>query len=258
MVLTITAIDIWADIILFVQTLNTVEPIGQYTLWESRTFDFSNTSNMEGSLIIENAQISVEMEYNLSDFSSVTEDDDGNFKACISNVNFPKFNFSFDYIADFGINNKFPIYGNGSYQGRLIDIATTFCWLLASSADEILDFNIDVIFWHHQASLTGFYRNPELSSLLGDSITDGKKLFAMWNNYDTKCSSQCILNPVFHFFINYLMYGIEDRFELNWADCTCLIDFVKSSLPDKSSPRKYGQEVLDEIVNYLVENMVHT
>lgn len=73
-------------------------------------FDF------RGSLIIENAKISVKMEYNLSEFSRVTEDDDGNFKACVLNVSFPQFNFSFDYIADFGINDEFPIYGHGSYK----------------------------------------------------------------------------------------------------------------------------------------------
>ncbi|CAH1130267.1 unnamed protein product [Ceutorhynchus assimilis] len=220
--------QILTNIIMFVQTLNFVNN-GIYKAWETRTFDFNQRDDMAGVLTIDNAQVSLVMgPYETFKFASVVADADGNFKACINSVTFPSFNLTFEYFADVAIIDKYPVYGTGSYHGRLTNISTTFCWLLSQTAEEILDFDIKVDLRHGPSQLTGFFNNDELNPITETYLTLAKRLFAMWNNYEPECARKCILNPAFFFMTNYLIYDINKAEEITWEECSCVSEKVHS------------------------------
>ncbi|XP_050306874.1 uncharacterized protein LOC126743704 [Anthonomus grandis grandis] len=225
----VTAASILHDIIVFVQTLIHVQN-GVHQLWDSRSFNLSQYEGMEGFLTIENPTMSLTMgPFEVFSFAKVVEDDNGDFQACIDNVTFPQFNFTFNYEADVGINDEIPFYGKGTYEGKMTDVQTTFCWLLASTADEILDFDIRVIFRHQPSFLTGVFFNNEIDGAVANLLTLAKRLLAMWNNYETECASVCLLNPVFYFMTNILIYDKDKSAELTFEECSCIHQIIQNS-----------------------------
>lgn len=70
-----------------------------------------------GYFEVDDAKISVKMEYyDAFTLTSVDETTDGNYRACVNDITFDDFNFTFNYVADMVIQDYLPIYGEGSYR----------------------------------------------------------------------------------------------------------------------------------------------
>lgn len=54
--------------------------------------------------------------YDAFTLTSVDETTDGNYRACVNDITFDDFNFTFNYVADMVIQDYLPIYGEGSYR----------------------------------------------------------------------------------------------------------------------------------------------
>lgn len=230
----LSSILIWADVLQFLFLL---QASPEYTIWETKTLEFNNASEVLGYFEVDDAKISVKMEYyDAFTLTSVDETTDGNYRACVNDITFDDFNFTFNYVADMVIQDYLPIYGEGSYSARLANLTTTFCWVLASSGNEILDFDISVKFHHLPVTLTGFYRNSELDPILESILTNAKYLLSMWMNYQPDCATTCVLNPIFLHLTNYFIYDIDNGFNFPTEDCACLTSgFAKIFLQEVSS-----------------------
>ncbi|XP_076270151.1 uncharacterized protein LOC143202473 isoform X2 [Rhynchophorus ferrugineus] len=211
-------IDITARIITF---MNALIYDGEYKLWDSRMFNFSNNPNIpaEGSLKITDPLL----EFNLTSYRNVIVDSidiSGDYDICVNEIIVPDWSFSCDYDADMVIKDEIPFYGKGQYKALLSDITMTVCYTVPADFDQLLDINLDVQFRHGPASLDGLLNNPDLGPIVSDILTRTRYILAMWNTYEPKCLKECLFNPVLLYMTNLLIYNINKVEEIDWRNCS--------------------------------------
>ncbi|XP_030761271.1 uncharacterized protein LOC115886316 [Sitophilus oryzae] len=249
-------INILTDIIIF---LNNLAGFGVYEIWDSKTFNFSTmeNNNLNGILTITNPKLFATVSnYQMHLTPSVIQTDEGNFKACVNDLGLSSWNFTMDYYADIGINNKTPIYGAGTYWGQLSNITLTMCWLMPPDVDEIIDFDIDIQFRHGPGFFGGVYHNEDLNPIFSEILSRARYVLAMWNTYEPTCLKQCIFNPVIYFMTNYLIYNIDKYDELNWSGCDC-IEEIKNDLTSQLEISEnnfgfFGKLLITGVKNWMV------
>ncbi|KAG5877390.1 hypothetical protein JTB14_028001 [Gonioctena quinquepunctata] len=143
----------------------------------------------------------------------------------VFNLDFNQIGLLTNYIADIGILDELPIYGDGVINlavskvsvGVNVSITTKSLF----SLKKIEDLNIQLSFRDAPANITGIWKNDDASYFASELVTILEKLFCMWYNYEKDCID-CVLSNILEFVIN--LFLAFQKGNILTIKCECLKD----------------------------------
>ncbi|KAJ8918372.1 hypothetical protein NQ315_008066 [Exocentrus adspersus] len=184
------------------------------------------SDNVQGTLSLSNVLVTgLETLTSSPDNINVTEDEDENNNACIL-IPIERLQLNLDYVADIGIDNEIPIYGDGSFLFAQEKIEYTICMFINFN-ERYLD---DVVFraTYRHKPITGFWKHSEVSLILEGLLNIINRFVAMWNVYEPERAS-CISTPFVSYVLNRWFGNENATFEF---DSTCLKEILFDGTED--------------------------